>query len=155
LLGQRPVRAVARWLGGVTGTLVGTMLTTVGATAACAPLILCVGPQLPVLGVFANVIAGPIGELAALPVALVHCVLWWAPAAEQGAATVAAGALALVRAIAHGTSGSSFATLDLPPPTAWQLAALSVGACWILVRPDRRRVPVLATATLVAALELV
>jgi competence protein ComEC len=155
LLSQRPVAAVRAWLGGITGALVGTMLTTLGATAACAPVILCVGPQVPVLGVFANVIAAPIGELAALPVALAHCVLFWAPGAEKGAAIVAGGALSLVRLIAHGTSASSWAALDLPPPTAWQLAAVAVGAAWCLVRDAGRRVPIGASVILVLVLELV
>lgn len=122
----------ARWL-------VEMAVATLAATAACAPVLLLLGPQLPVMGVAANAIAGPIGEVVALPLSLGHCVASVWPAAERGMAAVAGGALLSVRAIAHAAAGSPWATASLPHPTAPQLAWVTVGVAWVWsVRPRRR-----------------
>lgn len=105
-------------------------LATTAATVACAPLLLRMGPSLPLLGVAANVLAAPIGELCALPLCLLHTVLGWWPAAERGAAVVATGALLWVRAVAHAADGPP---LTLPPPTCWQIASgvLALSGAWL------------------------
>ncbi|MEM9692623.1 MAG: DNA internalization-related competence protein ComEC/Rec2 [Myxococcota bacterium] len=115
------------------------VVATLAATLACAPLLLLLGPEMPLLGVVANLIAGPPGELVALPVGLVHAVLASWPEAEQGAAIVAGAALAAVRAIARVTSDSPYATLSLPAPSPWQLAIAGWGALAYLDRAGRRR----------------
>ena len=141
---QRPLRGLLLALG-----------ATAAAVAGCAPVLLSIGPQLPLLGVAANVLAAPVGELAALPLCLLHAAAGWAPAAQQGLALLASGALQVVRAIAHAASDSPLATIELPPPTSWQLACLACGAlaCWLTSR-GRRIHRAAVTLALVTLLEL-
>jgi competence protein ComEC len=96
---------------------------TAAATIACLPIVLTVNGELPVLSVVANLLAGPLGELAALPLCLLHAVVWWLPSVEAGAALLGSGALTAVRAVAHAAADSG-AMIELPPPTAWQLITL-------------------------------
>jgi len=84
-------------------------------------------PTLPILGIAANLIAGPVGELAALPVCLAHAVLWWAPPLERGLALVGSGALLGVRAVARETAAAG-GVVSVATPTAGQLAVLAVAA---------------------------
>lgn len=130
------------------------VLATFAAMLGCTPVLAIIGSDLPLLGVPANLLAAPLGELVALPLCLVHAVLWWAPAAERGAAAVASGALEIVRAIAFAASASPLARLPMPVPTATELAALALGAwAWWLARagPERR---VVVAASLGALLGL-
>lgn len=99
--------------------------TTLAAMLGCAPLLLINGGAFPVLGIAANVVAAPIGELAALPFCLAHAVLAWAPDVERGCAMVGSGALLMVRAIARATAQAG-ASLQAPDPSSAQLAALAV-----------------------------
>lgn len=121
---------------------------TVAAVVACAPILLGVGPELPILGVVANMLASPVGELVALPVCLVHAVLAWMPSAEQGAAMVGGGALLVVRALAQAAAESPWSALALPPPTVWQLGVMAVGAVAIALRHPPRVVAIVAAAGL-------
>jgi competence protein ComEC len=85
-------------------------------------------PSTPVVGVVLNVIAVPIGELAALPIALLHAVLALVPAygsvlrARLGAALLTQGALGLLRWVAH--LGAQMPAVELPPPTSMQTAVI-------------------------------
>jgi competence protein ComEC len=110
--------------------------TTLAAMAGCAPLVAVVSPGLPLLGVAANVVAAPIGEMAALPLCLAHAVLAWAPPIEHGAAIVGSGALLAVRALARITAQASYATWELAPPTDMQLAALASASAALWVARD-------------------
>ena len=105
---------------------VGAAQATTAAMIGCAPIILTINAELPTLGVAANLLAAPIGELAALPLALVHTISWWHPPLEQGLATLASGALWIVRAIAHATAAPPWSTIPLPTPTTWQFAVIAV-----------------------------
>jgi competence protein ComEC len=120
--------------------------TTLAAMLGCAPLVAAASPTFPVLGIAANLIAAPVGEIAALPICLAHAVLWWAPPVERGAAILGSGALLIVRAIARFTAEQR-GVLPVPPPTAYQLAVLVVAATatW-LADERRRRIAVLLTA---------
>jgi len=111
--------------------LVQAAAATITASAACAPALLLLSPRLPTLGVLANLVAGPIGELCALPICLAHALLWWSPPAEQGAAQVGSGALLAVRGIAHFTADAADG-LAMPTPTPLQLAvgAAVLTAAW-------------------------
>jgi competence protein ComEC len=130
----------------------GPVAASTAATVACAPLLLRLGPSLPWIGILANVLAVPVGELIALPLCLAHGVLTPLPLAERGAAVAASGALVVVRGIARVASSPRLGVLTLPPPTPGQLAVLGAGAFvhWL---EARRRVLVAAVA-LVVALEL-
>ncbi len=153
LVVRQPVKRLLAERSGVLRLVGSAVIATSAAMAGCAPVLLAIGPQLPLLGIAANVIAAPVGELAALPACLLHAVLWWAPAAEQGIATVASGALAIVRAVAHAAGAVEATMLVLPKPTPEQLAVLAVACCALGLwrrRPVRLRVAALGCATLVA-----
>lgn len=129
--------------------------TTLAAMAGCTPLLAILAPTLPVLGLFANLIAAPLGELAALPICLAHAILAWAPPVERGAGILGSGALMGVRAIARITT-STGAVLHVPPPTPWQLASMvvTIAAAWVAPSKQRRLVTLVLGAGALIALEL-
>ncbi len=118
-------------------SVVAAARATAVANLACLPLTLTINAEVPVLGVAANLLAAPVGELAALPVCLLHSLLWWAEPAEQGAALLGSGALEVVRAVAHAASESGV-VVQVPPPTAWQLAVLALMTAGGWLRGARR-----------------
>ena len=124
---------------------------TLAAMIACAPLLAAISPTLPALGIVANVVAAPIGELAALPVCLAHACLSPFPAAERGAALVGSGALLAVRAVARAAGGGAGA-IAVPPPTPAQIAAIAVTAAAAWVAAGRARLGVLASGAAVVLL---
>jgi competence protein ComEC len=101
---------------------------------------------MPVLGVASNLVAAPLGELAALPICLAHALVWWAPGVERGTALLGSGALLAVRAVARWSAATN-AVLAVPPPTPLQLGALVVGgaAAWAATT-TRRRLAVVCVA---------
>ncbi len=111
--------------------------TTLAATIPCAPLLARFAPTLPLGGVAANLVAVPLGEAAALPLCLLHVLLGPWPAAEQGCALAASGALGLVRLVARAFTGARWLLIDVPPPSAWQLVVGCV-AMAALVLPRGR-----------------
>lgn len=129
--------------------------TTLSAMAGCTPLLAILAPTLPILGLLANLLAAPLGELAALPICLAHAILGWAPPVERGAAIIGSGALMGVRWIARLTS-STGAVLHIPPPTPWQLAsmAITIAAAWVAPTSRRRLATSLLGAGALVALEL-
>lgn len=111
--------------------------TTLAATIGSTPALLRFAPRMPVLGVVANIVAAPIGELVALPVCLGHAVASKVGPVERGLAIVGSGALLAVRAIAR-RAASLGGAVDVPPPSPWQLAALAIGGAAIALAADRR-----------------
>jgi competence protein ComEC len=136
------------------GYLVRAFAATAAATIACTPVLACMAPELPLGSIVANLVAVPLGEAAALPLCLAHALLAPFPAAEQGAAIAASGALALVRIVAR-----AFAVLvvPVPMPSAAHLTVLAGGAIATFVarRFSRVRVALIATVMLVAVEVLV
>jgi competence protein ComEC len=130
--------------------------TTLAATLACAPVLALMSPELSALGVLANVVAAPLGEVAALPLCLLHAVLAPLPHVERGAALAGSGALLAVRAVARLAGGEGLG-LPIPAPTAWQLAALAAGLAFVGAQTNwRRRALALGGAfALLVALEVV
>jgi competence protein ComEC len=128
---------------------------SLAASIACAPVLACMTADLPLAGVFANLVAVPLGELAALPLCLAHALLEPLPGAERGCAFAASGALSLVRGIAHGFAQLPWGAAPVPTPTAAQLAAIAVGVVAltraITPRPGRWAIP---CAAAVLVLEL-
>lgn len=112
--------------------------TTLAAMTGCTPFLAMMTPQISALGILANLVAGPIGEIAALPVCLAHAVLWWLPPVEQGAATIGSGALLFVRAVARVTSDTG-GMITFPPPTPAHLATLAVTALAAALAQGRLR----------------
>lgn len=108
--------------------VVRALTASFAASIACAPVLACMTADLPVAGLVANLIAVPLGELAALPLCLAHTLLGALPAAERGCAFAASGALGLVRGVAHAFAALPWGSAPVPTPTAAQLAVLGVGA---------------------------
>jgi competence protein ComEC len=142
----RPIEAALR-LPRVVGA---PLAATASATIACAPMLATMSPELSLSGLFANVIAVPVGELAALPLCLLHVVLVGLPSAEDGAALAGSGALTIVRAIA---STFAWRGVFMPVPTAAQLATIAF--CAALLSLGWRRRPLLVGAVAVFVLEIV
>ncbi|WP_437832243.1 DNA internalization-related competence protein ComEC/Rec2 [Sorangium sp. So ce1153] len=132
------------------------LATTLAAMFGCAPLLLMNGETFPLLGVAANVVAAPIGELAALPFCLAHAVLSWAPPVERGCALVGSGALLAVRAVARASADTGV-VLRLPEPSPAQLAALAaaIALAWAAERRARRLAALAAGAAAWLLLEIV
>lgn len=135
------------------GGLARSLATTVAATIPCAPVLATMTSGLPIGGVFANLVAVPLGEAAALPLCLMHAVLSPLPMAERGTATVASGALWLVRGIARASARAL--QLPMPSPSPWQLAVLTLGAVAVVLARGRRRTTFgLGAAAMLVLLEL-
>jgi competence protein ComEC len=107
--------------------LVGSLATTVSAMLPCVPLLALLGSEIGLAGLFANVVAGPVGETCALPLCLLHAVVGFWPWLEQGAAMAGGGALLVVRAIARLSAEQSGLRFALPVPGAGQLALVAAG----------------------------
>jgi competence protein ComEC len=107
-------------------------LTSIAAVLPCLPILLLLSPGLSLASVAANLLAGPLGEVVALPLCLTHALAAPWPALERGLGLVASGALLVLRGIAHLTAGVDWLYCDLPPPGAWHMAclALAVGG-WL------------------------
>lgn len=105
--------------------LVSVGSATTAASLACAPLLATLGGPLPLGGLAANLVAVPIGESMALPLCLVHVLLSPWPTVERGCAVVASGALEVIRRLARGVTAVPWLALEVPPPTAWELAILA------------------------------
>lgn len=131
-------RPIAAWLGERVPRAPRGIVTALGATLAatisCAPLLATMTPELALGGLVANVIAVPVGEAAALPLCLFHAVLAPVPAAEQGCALFASGALACVRFIARAFGWGG---LPVPAPTAIELGICAAVAIASALRRSR------------------
>ncbi len=155
LLGAADAPSAKTFLAKAWAKVGGSMATTLGATLACAPIVLSMSPTLPAAGVLANLFAAPLGEAFALPFALLHTVLAFVPPLERGAALVASGALRGVLLVARAARATGL-VLPLPPPTAAALAAAGVAVVSALAFANRfrRALAVAAGLALVWALEL-
>jgi len=107
-------------------------LASVAASLPCLPILLWLSPGVSLASVAANLLAGPLGELVALPLCLTHALLAPLPALERGVALVASGALALICEVAHLTARVDWLFVELPPPGVWHLGALALGAGGLL-----------------------
>lgn len=110
------------------GFVVRPMAQTTAASIACAPVLAGMGPDLPVAGLVANLVAVPLGEAAALPLCLLHGLLEPLPLAEKGAALAASGALGLVRLVARSFAAVPWGAMPVVAPTPSELAVLAVFA---------------------------
>ena len=130
------------------GWLVQSLATTLSAMLPCIPLLALLSSQLGFAGLLANVVAGPVGELFALPLCLLHAVLWFWPRLERGAAMCGGGALLIVRAIARLSAEQSGLRFALPVPSAFQLALLGAFAVALMTigGSSRRRALALVCA---------
>jgi len=114
-----------------------SVATTLAATIGSLPAMLRFAPRLPVLGVLANIVAAPLGELLALPMCLAHAIAAPLGPVEKGLALAGSGALLAVRAVAK-TSASIGGGVGVSPPSPVQLAAVLVGVALFATARDRR-----------------
>lgn len=109
-----------------------SLVATVASMVPCTPFLALMSPELTSVGLIANVIAAPIGELVALPVCLSHAVSSWAPPLEAGLAMVGSGALLAVRQVAVSSASVRALAVSIPNPTAWHFTCLALGALGLL-----------------------
>lgn len=124
---------VGRW-----PKLATALATTLGASLACAPLVARIADTVPAGGLFANLVAVPLGEVFALPLCLAHVLAAPLPSVERGLAVLGALALAGVRAIAKLTAAATFLAWPVPRPTGVELALLGTMAVVALARERPR-----------------
>jgi len=117
--------------------LVQSLATTLSAMLPCLPLLSLLSSEVGLAGLLANVLAGPVGELCALPLCLLHALLAFWPWLERGTAMAGGGALLVVRAIARLSAEQSALRFALPPPSALQLAVLAVFGIGLLSAASR------------------
>jgi competence protein ComEC len=125
------------------GWLVQSLATTLSAMLPCIPLLALLSSQIGLAGLLANVVAGPVGELFALPLCLGHALLGFWPWLERGAAMAGGGALLIVRAIARLSAEQSRLRFALPVPNGFQLALLGVFAIALMTARGGSRLRVL------------
>lgn len=112
--------------------LVQSLATTLSAMLLCVPLLALLSSEIGVAGLVANVVAGPVGEICALPLCLLHAVLGFWPGLERGVAMAGGGALLVVRAVARLSAEQSWSRVTLPVPSAFQIAAAALLALALL-----------------------
>lgn len=131
--GPVAARACARISLGPVRFVLQTVATTLCAMLPCAPLLALLSPGLTLAGAFANVVAGPLGEMVALPLCLLHGLFGWSPAIERGMALVASGALLAVRQTAILGGRAHCLSFSVAPPGAWEFALLWVVSTGLLL----------------------
>jgi len=100
-----------------------SLVATWSATVACAPVLALMDGRMTFAALLANVVAGPLGEVLALPACLLHAVASPWPAVERGLALVGSGALLLVRAIALFSADQEAMAFVIARPDPWQCAS--------------------------------
>lgn len=105
-----------------------TSTATVAATLPCALLISSISQHFSLIGIAANVVAAPFGEVVALPLCLAHSISSWWEGLETGLAAVASGALIVVRRIALFSAAVEQLSINLPRPGAWHYCGCGVAA---------------------------
>lgn len=120
-LGQSWMKRVRRVKWAVPRYVAMSMVATVSSMLPCVPLLAGISPELTLAGLFANVVAAPIGELFALPVCLLHAVSCVIPPLERGLALVGSGALLSVRSIARVSAAQEALAFRVPEPDSWHL----------------------------------
>jgi len=107
--------------------VVSSLVATWSATVTCSPLLAVMDGRMTLSALFANIVAGPVGELLALPACLLHALTSIVPALERGLAFVGSGALLGVRAVALWSARQEALSFVLPRPDAWGCAAVAAG----------------------------
>lgn len=101
-----------------------SLVATWSATVTCAPVLALMDGQMTLAALGANVVAGPLGEVLALPACLLHAVSSIWPPLEWGLSLVGSGALVAVRAIALWSAEQRGLAFVLGMPDAWQCSII-------------------------------
>jgi competence protein ComEC len=110
-----------------------SLTTTLSAMLPCLPLLALLSSEVGVAGLLANVVAGPVGEMFALPLCLLHAVVGFWPELERGVAMAGGGALLVVRAIARLSAEQSALRFALPVLSGFQIALTALLGLALLV----------------------
>jgi competence protein ComEC len=105
--------------------LVASLVATLSATVACAPVLALMDGYMTLSALLANVVAGPLGELMALPACLLHAVVPGWPALEAGLARLGSGALLAVRAVALWSAKQESVAFVMGLPDVWERVAIT------------------------------
>ncbi|HEY6726738.1 MAG TPA: DNA internalization-related competence protein ComEC/Rec2, partial [Polyangiaceae bacterium] len=119
-----------------------SLAATTATMLPCTPILAVMSPELTLVGLAANVIAAPIGELVALPVCLTHAISSPLPVLETGLGLVGSGALLAVRTVAIASASVESLAFPSVDPTAWHLGLAALGAFAFLrdrLRPSEAR----------------
>ncbi len=108
-----------------------SVAATLASTLPCSPVLAAIDGRMTLAALLANVVAGPLGELLALPACLVHALSSPLPALERGLAMVGSGALVLVRAVALASAGAEALQFRVPFPSGLLVSSVmaAVFAC--------------------------
>ncbi|HKY35038.1 MAG TPA: ComEC/Rec2 family competence protein [Polyangiaceae bacterium] len=120
--------------------LLQSLTTTLSAMLPCVPLLALLSSEVGVAGLLANVVAGPVGEMFALPLCLLHTVVGFWPGLERGVAMAGGGALLVVRAIARLSAEQSALRVTLPVPSGFQIALAALLSLALFVGAGRPKV---------------
>lgn len=113
---------------------------TLASTLPCSVVLASLATEISWLGLIANCLVAPFGEMIALPLCLVHAVTHWAPPLERGLGLTASGALLVVRQVALLVAQTEGLGLPVPYFDRYQYAALVVvAAAGLRWREDPRR----------------
>lgn len=131
-----------RWTANVRPRPLAWLLQSLGTTSSamlpCVPLLSLLSSEIGLAGLLANVFAGPVGELCALPLCLLHALLAFWPWLERGTAMAGGGALLMVRAIARLSAEQSQLRFMLPLPSGFQLTLVALLGVALLTAPRGR-----------------
>lgn len=119
-----------------------SLAATTATMLPCTPILAVMSPELTLVGLAANVVAAPIGELVALPVCLTHAIASPFPALETGLGLVGSGALLAVRHVALTSASVEVLAFSSVDPSAWHLGLALLGAFALLrdrLRPSHAR----------------
>jgi competence protein ComEC len=115
---------------------------TVSAMLPCSVVLALLSARVSWVGILANAVAAPFGEVIALPLCLVHAATSAFPLLERGVALVGSGALLVVRQVALLSARTADFGVPLPLPTAWHYFWISVViavGCELHVAAGRQR----------------
>jgi competence protein ComEC len=121
--------------------LVQSFVATITSTLPCAPVLAMMDGNMTAAALFANVVAGPMGELIALPACLLHAAIPFMSALEQGLALLGSGALYWVRGVALWSASVEQARFPVPLPSPFNIAFLLTALCivpWALKGRDTK-----------------
>ncbi len=126
--------------------LVLSFVATITSTLPCAPVLSMMDGDMTWAALFANVIAGPMGEMVALPACLLHTLTEPIPALERGLGLIGSGALYWVRAIALFSASVEGAQFPVPFPSPYDTASM-VAAIPLIPLIRRQLAPLFGRAT--------
>lgn len=106
-----------------------SFIATISSTLPCAPVLSMMDGDMTWAALFANVVAGPMGELVALPACLLHTLTEGVPPLERGLGLIGSGALHWVRSVALWSASVDVAQFPVPFPSNWDISLLLCAFC--------------------------